>query len=589
MDNKLNNKVSFFKSIYDKENCILTISDILAIIKGETLESQVKAIRTEKDKEKRDLLKRKLPAITTSGTFDGNRQQNNFLKHSGLIQVDLDKVSSLKDTRKSLIQDPHILALFDSPSGTGLKVIVKITDDVNEHIQTFNSLEAYFFLQYRLWLDPSCKDLCRLMYLSHDTDLHINAYSKVFNKSFITEAEIKFVEAVKRRNKKTAFSTGDRNNYIYRMSCECRRVKISYNDCVSMSIRVYADETFTHREIENTIRSAYKNISPPMEEEEPTTSLLLIRPAQQCMRDAANQPAPQMLFSEFWHEGELCILFADTNVGKSILAVQIADSISKGLAISGFKLDAIKQSVFLMDFELSDKQFQTRYSQDFTNDYQFDQNFSRIVINPEADDFDRYEQEIFENLEQQLSEKKCRILILDNISFLKAESTEKARDALPLMKRLLRLKRKYTISILVLAHTPKRNCSRPITENDLAGSKLLANFADSIFAIGKSTKDENLRYLKQLKARSTKILYGSDNVITCVIEKVSSFLQFKLEGFSSEFDHLKEKSPSDTEKIKSNITEIYQNRPHLSTRQIAKECDTNHMMVKRTLEKYKNK
>lgn len=51
----------------------------------------------------------------------------------------------------------------------------------------------------------------------------------------------------------------------------------------------------------------------------------------------------------------------NTNLGKSILAVQIADSISEGESIRGFKLEAEKQKVLSFDFEMSDKQFEKRY------------------------------------------------------------------------------------------------------------------------------------------------------------------------------------------------------------------------------------
>lgn len=39
------------------------------------------------------------------------------------------------------------------------------------------------------------------------------------------------------------------------------------------------------------------------------------------------------------------------------------------------------------------------------------------------------------------------------------------------MQRLMKLKLQYEWSILILAHTPKRPLSNPITQNDLAGSK----------------------------------------------------------------------------------------------------------------------
>ena len=58
------------------------------------------------------------------------------------------------------------------------------------------------------------------------------------------------------------------------------------------------------------------------------SKLLHIRTAEQCLEEASRQPAPKMLFDELWFENELCIFFADTNVGKSILAVQIADAIA---------------------------------------------------------------------------------------------------------------------------------------------------------------------------------------------------------------------------------------------------------------------
>ena len=74
----------------------------------------------------------------------------------------------------------------------------------------------------------------------------------------------------------------------------------------------------------------------------------------------------------------------------------------------------------------------------------------------------------------------------------------------------------------------------PITQNDLAGSKKLYNFFDSVFAIGKSAKDENLRYIKQLKVRYGNFEYGGNNVIVCAIEKADDFLRFVTLGHAAE-------------------------------------------------------
>jgi hypothetical protein len=42
------------------------------------------------------------------------------------------------------------------------------------------------------------------------------------------------------------------------------------------------------------------------------------KPANSWIKEASLKPILKILFSEFWFEGEICILFADTNVGKAI-------------------------------------------------------------------------------------------------------------------------------------------------------------------------------------------------------------------------------------------------------------------------------
>lgn len=182
--------------------------------------------------------------------------------------------------------------------------------------------------------------------------------------------------------------------------------------------------------------------------------LLNIKTANDWIKLAEGQPIPQMLFAELWHEGELCILFADTNVGKSILAVQIGDAISKGRNDSVFKVTAPAQKVLYFDFELSPKQFQKRYSQDYKLSYSFADNFIRIEINADYHDSTNFEAVLLNAIEQAIIEQDAKVLIVDNITYLKTQSAETAKEALPLMNMLNRLKKQYGLSILALAHTP---------------------------------------------------------------------------------------------------------------------------------------
>jgi RecA-family ATPase len=325
----------------------------------------------------------------------------------------------------------------------------------------------------------------------------------------------------------------------------------------------------------------------PIKDETVFQSCLVVKPANEWLDEAKLRPVPKMLFGEIWFEGELCILFADTNLGKSILAVQIAESISNGKSIVPFKLETEPQKVIYFDFELSDKQFETRYAERnqtgdfFTNHYQFSKNFLRGEINPESEmpkHFRTFEEYLNFSIEYLLAKTNAKILIVDNLTYLRSE-TEKAKDALPLMKELKKLKQKHGLSILALAHTPKRDLSKPITRNDLQGSKMLINFCDSSFAIGESSKDKNLRYIKQIKERNTNKIYDAENVCIFQIEKPTNFLRFDFIEFGKESEHLKQVSEKDKDELIEKVKEL--SRQGKSQRDIGSILGVSAMTVSR--------
>lgn len=268
--------------------------------------------------------------------------------------------------------------------------------------------------------------------------------------------------------------------------------------------------------------------------------IFTVKTANRTIREAALRPNLDALWLTLWYEGEVCCLFSDSNLGKSIYAVQIATSIAK------------KQKVLYFDFELSDKQFQLRYSDEANNLNQFPDNLYRVEINRDSLDAVNFEEAVIGNIEQTAIKLGAKVLIIDNLTYL-CVASEKGDAAGTLMLRLMALKRKYGLSMLILAHTPKRCLSNPITQNDLAGSKKLYNFFDSVFAIGKSAKNSSVRYIKQLKVRYGNYTYDADNVIVCVIEKVGTFLQFVDIGYAVEKEHLKEPSEKDSTQEKETI------------------------------------
>ena len=141
------------------------------------------------------------------------------------------------------------------------------------------------------------------------------------------------------------------------------------------------------------------------------------------------------------------------------------------------------------------------------------------------------------------------------------------------MKELKYFKNKYNLSLLILAHTPKRDLSKPITRKDLQGSKMLINFCDSSFALGESSADKGVPYIKMIKARNTEIIYDSENVCVCNINKPSNFLQFEFLNFGSEIQHLK--VVSEKEELESQIADLLLSDTNISAYAIAKKLCKN--------------
>lgn len=297
-------------------------------------------------------------------------------------------------------------------------------------------------------------------------------------------------------------------------------------------------------------------------------SVFTVKPASQWMNEASIRPMPKSLFGGLFKTGELVVFFADTGIGKTILAVQIANNVSRGISEPPFVNESEPQITLYIDFELTDKQFQIRYtSPDNGAMYEFNHNFLRAEVQSDEDITDEM---IMESIESQVIQTGATCLVVDNISYLKNE-TDKGRNALPLMKQLNHLKKKYGLSILVLAHTPKRDGTRPIHLSDLYGSSQIANFVDGAFAIGRSSDGNNFRYLKQLKSRTGEVEFHADNVINLELIRHDNMLQFIFNEFGREDQHLKQESRGEKDELIERIKEL--SEKGLSQRKIAEQID----------------
>ncbi len=152
--------------------------DIIDEIRGGTYSKKVGKVRAEAKKERNGEAHKRakgaLPSFTVSGTFN-NRRKGFPDAHSGLLQVDLDGKDNpglTVDKLRARVKDhPSLVACFMSPSGDGLKLVVRIgvADDTADHKRRFRSVKAEM-KRLGLTVDDSCSDPARLCFYSHDPD-----------------------------------------------------------------------------------------------------------------------------------------------------------------------------------------------------------------------------------------------------------------------------------------------------------------------------------------------------------------------------------------------------------------------------------
>ena len=130
-----------------------------------------------------------LPAVLFSGEFS-SRSDNNINEHSGYIVLDFDYVE-VQETKKVLATDDYIYSCWESPSGTGVKALVKVTNP-ERHRDHFRAMVRYFDQRYGLELDESGINESRACFESYDPDIVIKVTSQKFGK-FVSEE--KFDEA----------------------------------------------------------------------------------------------------------------------------------------------------------------------------------------------------------------------------------------------------------------------------------------------------------------------------------------------------------------------------------------------------------
>lgn len=167
-----------------KSSGTMHIYDFINKVRDGEWKSIIDPIRKEKDKDKRSTLKRSLVSVTVSGVFN-ERKENLLIEHSGLICIDVDNFTD----KSSILNDKYTYCCFDSVSGNGFAVIVKINP--KKHKESFRFLQKYYFEEYGIVIDPAPQNPASLRYVSYDPTITINNNSEK-SKTLVEKKEKRF-------------------------------------------------------------------------------------------------------------------------------------------------------------------------------------------------------------------------------------------------------------------------------------------------------------------------------------------------------------------------------------------------------------
>lgn len=149
--------------------------------------AQTKEEKKSLDTQLKETKAARLPAFCFAGLFD-YRSNESIKTYEGIYTVDIDHITEdIQAVKDQISNDPFTFAAFISPSGQGLKVLVKIPlmgDNkpgvIYHHGQAFEALRTYYALSYGIEIDKQCKDLARLCYGCYDPEIYVNEGARLF-------------------------------------------------------------------------------------------------------------------------------------------------------------------------------------------------------------------------------------------------------------------------------------------------------------------------------------------------------------------------------------------------------------------------
>ncbi len=263
--------VSLFKTLINSEHLAapahVKAESVVKAIKDGRWKNLIEQIRNS-NKDEREVLKRSLPAALFAGRFS-YRRIDSFQEPSNLIVIDFDKISEeeIKSLTETLKQKNYVYSIFRSPSGNGIKALIKAEFNTYEDYKSiFCAIDSE--LGQLKSFDMACSDISRGCFMSYDPDTYINPDAALFDgfvddwETYLTKRRLSSPDRIINylirwmNNTGYTYKQGERNNYLYVLASAMCRYGVEQYETEGLFLKKYTD--ISQAEINTILNSAYK-------------------------------------------------------------------------------------------------------------------------------------------------------------------------------------------------------------------------------------------------------------------------------------------------------------------------------------------
>lgn len=185
----LNKRIALCPNLRAHSYYAITLFDALNSIRTGKYKTQIEKIRRLYNLGEPAILgyksrKKQLSSFLFTGTLYDSRFKFDISGYTSLMIVDIDKLDSVADTKEILKKDPHVISVWISPTGNGLKALFYIEYDktfsdadiwIFHENCAFPQLKKYLATSYGIKIDTTGGVITRLCFVSYDPDIHMKS------------------------------------------------------------------------------------------------------------------------------------------------------------------------------------------------------------------------------------------------------------------------------------------------------------------------------------------------------------------------------------------------------------------------------